>query len=189
MRDFIGQRSPVGESALSGVLQRFVVSPKIAAIALCQAAYIDEATKQEWRTLTAPKLAARFGWADQYQVLQASSDRRRAPQRLLARAITGYAEGVLPAQAIATLRGISLEALEEELREAGVTPAERPIARADPAELPDDVTPELATVVQRISGLPIAERMKHAKDLGETMVIAHAVVAAESGQPVTVLYR
>ena len=53
--------------------------------------------------------------------------------------------------------------------------------------LPDDVTPELATVVQRISGLPIAERMKHSKDLGELMVIAHAVVAAESGQPVTVL--
>jgi hypothetical protein len=49
------------------------------------------------------------------------------------------------------------------------------------------VTPELATVVQRISGLPMAERMKHGKDLGEIMVIAHAVVAAESGQAVTVL--
>jgi hypothetical protein len=88
--------------------------------------------------------------------------------------------------------------------EAAKRPAERPIAWADPAELPDvhvdlaaldadltaaddDVTPELATVVQRISGLPMAERMKHAKDLGEIMVIAHAVVAAESGQSVTVL--
>jgi hypothetical protein len=53
--------------------------------------------------------------------------------------------------------------------------------------LSDDVTPELATVIQRISGLPMAERMKHGKDLGEIMVIAHAVVAAESGQAVTVL--
>jgi hypothetical protein len=53
--------------------------------------------------------------------------------------------------------------------------------------LSDDVTPELATVVQRIGGLPIAERMKRSKDLGETMVIAHAVVAAEFGQPVTIL--
>lgn len=53
--------------------------------------------------------------------------------------------------------------------------------------LPDDVTRELTTVVQRISGLPMAERMKHSKDLGETMVIAHAVVAAESGQSVIVL--
>jgi hypothetical protein len=31
------------------------------------------------------------------------------------------------------------------------------------------------------------ERRRQAKDLGETMVIAHAVVAAESGQAVTIL--
>jgi hypothetical protein len=53
--------------------------------------------------------------------------------------------------------------------------------------LPDDATPELATVVQRVSGLPIDQRKTQAKDLGETMVIAHAVVAAESGQAVTIL--
>jgi hypothetical protein len=53
--------------------------------------------------------------------------------------------------------------------------------------LPDDVTPELAAVVQRVSGLPMHERRKQPKDLGETMVIAHAVVAAESGLPVTIL--
>jgi hypothetical protein len=53
--------------------------------------------------------------------------------------------------------------------------------------LPDDATPELAAVVQRVSGLPMDERRRQPKDLGETMVIAHAVVAAESGQSVTVL--
>jgi hypothetical protein len=53
--------------------------------------------------------------------------------------------------------------------------------------LADDVTPELATVVERITRLPMAERMRHGNDLGEIMVIAHAVVAAESGQAVTVL--
>ena len=137
LRDFIGEQSPVRESGLSAVVQRFLVSPPIAAIALCQAGYIDEATKQEWMVLGTPRLAARFGWADQYQVLQASSDRRRAPQRLLARALTGYVEGVLPAQAIATLRGISLATLMEELSEAGVTPAQRPIAWAEPDQLPD----------------------------------------------------
>jgi hypothetical protein len=46
-------------------------------------------------------------------------------------------EGVLPAQAIATLRGISVETLVEELSEAGVTTAEQPVAWADPGELPD----------------------------------------------------
>jgi hypothetical protein len=53
--------------------------------------------------------------------------------------------------------------------------------------LSDDATPELATVVHRVSGLPIHERRKQPKDLGETMVIAHAVVAAESGQSVTIV--
>lgn len=53
--------------------------------------------------------------------------------------------------------------------------------------LSDDQTPELAAVVHRITQLPMAERLKQSKDLGETMVIAHAVVAAESGNTVTVL--
>lgn len=77
LREFIGTPSPAGLSTLSAVVQRFLVSPQIAAIALRQAGYIDETTKQEWMTLSAPQLAARFGWTDQYQVLQASSDRRR----------------------------------------------------------------------------------------------------------------
>lgn len=137
LRDFIGTETPAALSTLSAVVQGFLVSPQIAAIAMIQAGYTDEDTKREWMTLTAPKLAARFGWTDQYRVLQASSDQRRAPQRLLARAISGYAEGVLPAQAIATLRGISLETVEEELHEAGVAPTERRIAWAEPADLPD----------------------------------------------------
>lgn len=53
--------------------------------------------------------------------------------------------------------------------------------------LSDDQTPELAAVVHRITQQPMEQRLKHSKDLGETMVIAHAVVAAESGETVTVL--
>jgi hypothetical protein len=44
---------------------------------------------------------------------------------------------VLPAQAIATLRGITLETAEADLHEAGVVPAKQAIAWAAPAELPD----------------------------------------------------
>lgn len=127
----------VTQPSLSAVVQRFLVSPRIATIALHQAGYIDTAIKQEWMALSAPQLATRFGWSDQYHALQADSDQRRAPQRLLARAINAYTEGVLSAQAIATLRGITLEAAESDLREAGIVPAERPVAWADPAELPD----------------------------------------------------
>lgn len=57
---------------------------------------------------------------------------------MLARAIRGYAEGVLPAQTVATLRGMPFETAEAELREAGVVPAERLIAWVPPAELPDE---------------------------------------------------
>jgi hypothetical protein len=126
----------VTQSTLSAVVQRFLVSPAIASIALHQAEYIDTATKQEWKALSAPQLAVRFGWSDQYHTLQADSDQRRAPQRLLARAITGYAEGVLPAQAIATLRGITPEAAATELREAGIEPPRQQVAWADPSNLP-----------------------------------------------------
>ena len=171
LREFIRPRSPVGPSTLSAVVQRFLVSPKIAAIAMRQAGYIDEATKQEWMTLSAPQLAARFGWTDQYQLLQASSDRRRAPQRLLARAITGYVEGVLPAQAIATLRGMSLEAVIEELEEAGVTPVERPIAWADPAELPD-VHVDLAALDEDLGAAdPLARQFYGRPPLREALLL------------------
>jgi len=137
LREFLGSRERVTQSTLSAVVQRFLVSSAMAAIALQQAGYIDVATKQEWMGLSALQLAVRYGWSDQYRALQADSDQRRAPQRLLARAIKGYAEGVIPAQAIATLRGIRLEAAEAELREAGVVPAERLVMWADPTELPD----------------------------------------------------
>ena len=137
VREFLGNRELVAQSTLSAIVQRFLVSPAMAAIALHQARYIDAAMKAEWMALSTPRLAVRFGWSDQYDSLQADSDRRRAPQQLLARAIRGYAEGVLSAQAIATMRGIPLETAEAELQEAGVVPAERPVIWADPAELPD----------------------------------------------------
>lgn len=53
--------------------------------------------------------------------------------------------------------------------------------------LSDDQTPHLATVTHRITGQTMEARLKHPKDLGELMVIVHAVVAAESGMTVTVL--
>lgn len=137
VREFLGSQQRVTLALLSAVVQRYLVSPPIAAIALEQGEYIDQSTKQEWMALTTRQLANRFGWSDQYRALQADSDQRRAPQRLLARAITGYEEGVLSAQAIATLRGITLEDAEADLRDAGVVPLQRAVAWADAAELPD----------------------------------------------------
>lgn len=152
LRDFLGPPGVAVQSHLSAVVQRFLVSPAIAAIALCEAGHIDEATKAEWMSLSTPRLAARFGWSDQYQALQADSDQKRAPQRLLARAIRGYAEGVLSAQAIARLRGVPLSVVEADLRDAGITPGEPAVAWAEHTDLPDtDV--DLAALDRDLAGL------------------------------------
>ncbi len=55
------------------------------------------------------------------------------------------------------------------------------------AVLSDAPTDDLNAVVSRIAGIPMEERRLTGKDLGELMVIAHAVVAAEAGHEVTVL--
>ncbi|GAA4238327.1 hypothetical protein GCM10022254_53810 [Actinomadura meridiana] len=137
VREFMGDPPEVALASLSAVVQRFLVSPAIAAIALEQAGHIDRATSERWGQFYTPQLAARFGWTDQYRALRIESGRRRAPQRLLARAINGYALGVLSAQAIATLRGITLEEAEADLDEAGVEPVDSAVAWADASELPD----------------------------------------------------
>jgi Zn-dependent peptidase ImmA (M78 family) len=134
VRDLVGQ-APATTAVLSSIVQRFLVSPQIAAIALRHVGLIDAETKRQWMTISTSQLAARFGWTDQYHALQTDSNRRRAPQRLLARAIRGYEEGVLSAQAIATLRGISLTEAEADLHEADIRPLQRPTTWTDPADL------------------------------------------------------
>lgn len=53
--------------------------------------------------------------------------------------------------------------------------------------LSDDATGPLTRHVERISGLAIQQRLVLGKDLGETMVVAHAALLAESGSDVIVL--
>ncbi|WP_433294162.1 ImmA/IrrE family metallo-endopeptidase [Actinoplanes sp. CA-030573] len=137
LRDFLGAARDADLATLSAVVQYFLVSPAIAVIAMEQAGYIDAATKQSWMSTTTPQLAVRYGWSDQYHALQADADQRRAPQRLLTRAIHAYTEGLLAPQAIATLRGVPVTTLEQELSEAGIVPAEDAVAWTPVADLPD----------------------------------------------------
>ena len=53
--------------------------------------------------------------------------------------------------------------------------------------LPDDVEDALSAAVSRVSGTPMAERMRRTKDLGELMVVSHAAAAAEVGSHLVVL--
>ncbi|MEU2005826.1 ImmA/IrrE family metallo-endopeptidase [Rhodococcus sp. NPDC019627] len=136
VKEVVG-RGAIDLSTLSRVVQRFEVSPYLAAIALEQAGYIGSATKDEWKQIATRTLATRFGWADQYRALQAESDQRRAPQKLLTRATTGYVENVVSAQTIATLRNMDVGEVENELRTDGIEPREAGIAWAAATDLPD----------------------------------------------------
>jgi Zn-dependent peptidase ImmA (M78 family) len=160
LREFLGQPEAVAESALSAVVQRFLLSPHMAAIQLEQGGYIDADLKEQWKDLTSPHLAARYGWTDQYLALQAESDHARAPRRLLARANRGYAESVLSAQAIATLRGVTVAEAEAELHEADISPAESETVWAEADDLPE-VDVDMADLAETLgipSGDDLSER-------------------------------
>ncbi|WP_278609694.1 ImmA/IrrE family metallo-endopeptidase [Paenarthrobacter ureafaciens] len=138
LREFLGPpRGAAGPEMLSQIVQHFLVSPRVAAIVLRDAGYIDAPTEESWRLFTTLGLAARYGWADQYHALRAQSEQRRAPQRLLARTINGYLANVVSTQTIATLRGMTAPEVEAELHAAGVVPDEPAIAWADAAGLPE----------------------------------------------------
>ena len=55
--------------------------------------------------------------------------------------------------------------------------------------LSDDETAELTAAVQRLCLMPMSERMRQQKDLGELLVIAHAAVRAEAGEDIAVLIQ
>lgn len=53
--------------------------------------------------------------------------------------------------------------------------------------LDDDAVPPLSDVAARIARMPLSQRARQGQDLGELMVIAHAVVAAQDGAAVVVI--
>lgn len=136
VQQFLGTVENVTEATLADVVQRFLVSPAIAAIVLRDAGYITPTVAKQWMNLYTPQLATRYGWSDYYESLQDDSNRFRAPQKLLARAIAGYAEGIVSAQAIATLRGVALDKMVAELEEAGIKPKAIDVTEFELDELP-----------------------------------------------------
>ncbi|MET4782055.1 ImmA/IrrE family metallo-endopeptidase [Glaciihabitans sp. UYNi722] len=135
--EFLGDRDSVSEVELAAVVQRFLVSPAIAAIALRDAGYVSPSTAQNWMQYRTSQLATRYGWSDHYAALQDDSGRLRAPQSLVARAIKGYAEGIVSAQVIATLRGVGLDSILKELHKAGIIPVQHKATDVSVEDLPD----------------------------------------------------
>src|SRR5690625_5047335 len=87
LEEFLGDGRDASEALLSDVVQRFLVSPAIAAIAFRDAGRVSPGTATDWMTLGTRPLATRDGWRDHYAALQADAQRLRAPQGLLSRAI------------------------------------------------------------------------------------------------------
>jgi hypothetical protein len=92
---------------------------------------------KEWKPITTGHLATLYGWSDYYESLCDNSNRLRSPQSLVARAVNGYAAGVVSAQVIATLREVDVDVVLNELREAGIVPAIRQPVDMSADDLPD----------------------------------------------------
>ena len=130
LRRILGSKKTLGLPDLSLLVQRFQASPQVLAIQLAQTDYIDHARKHEWMNQWTPDLAARFGWLDQYRALQLESGARRAPQRLLARAIEGYLANVVSLETIGRLRGVASAEIATDFAKAGIVPNEQSVAWA-----------------------------------------------------------
>lgn len=127
---------PVGESDVSALVQRFAVSPQMAVIQLRGARYISDQQKNEWMNLTAPRLSTRYGWGNLYAVWKADSESIRPPQRLLARSIDGYTQGLVSIDTIARLEDTSTDDAESALVEAGLSAHIATAKPVDDIELP-----------------------------------------------------
>ncbi len=100
---------------LSEVIQEFGVSPQVAAIQMREAGLIDASTCDAWMRLSTRHIAAINGWLDRYDQLAEDSNRARAPQGLLSRAVRAYRHGQLGLAELAAWYGRPEAELEAEL--------------------------------------------------------------------------
>lgn len=114
-RHMSGSARPIDEGALSDLVQRYGVSPAMAAIQLRHAGLIDQPTCADWMYLSSRTLATRYGWLDQYLGLQAESMRPRAPQGLMQRAVAGYRAGLMSLAELSLWYGRPPAELEAEI--------------------------------------------------------------------------
>lgn len=124
LKEVLPKNEPLTLQHLSDVVQRFQVSPQLAAIALRDAKYIDQTTVDDWKTYSTLQLATLHGWTDFYESLQADSNKTRAPQGLLKRTIVAYTEGVVSAQTVATVRNVPEDRVLKDFQEAGIAALE-----------------------------------------------------------------
>jgi Zn-dependent peptidase ImmA (M78 family) len=132
--DLLGEPGDVevSEAVMSRVVERYAVSPQMAAIQLREAGFIDDETADQFRALTTPVVATRHGWADLYRQWSADSTLVRPPRRIIAAAINAYIGGDATIETLAHLRGIAADSVRVELDEAGIAPRRESKEPAEP---------------------------------------------------------
>ncbi|MDV2432837.1 ImmA/IrrE family metallo-endopeptidase [Corynebacterium tuberculostearicum] len=101
------------EELLSDVVQRFQVSPTVAAIQLCQAELISEETKEELKSYSTKRLASQFGWKANYDYAAKISELPRSSERLVADAYKAYNQGLIALPSVAFAEQVSIEEVIE----------------------------------------------------------------------------
>lgn len=137
------QAGAVTEQHLSSLVQQWVISPAMASIQLRQLGMISEAQKNLWVSANAStrRLAARYGWTEQYAALARESQQHRSPQKLLAQLTDAYIDGIIGISAIANVRRIPESDLKAEFEDLGITP------RPEVLEPPRDGAPQSVAAV------------------------------------------
>lgn len=125
------------ESAVSQLVERFDVSPHIAAIQLKEVERISVAKCAEFANISARQLAIRYGWLGLYDQRSAASSSPRSPRMLLARATEGYIAGVVSIADVAEWAGKPIDDLANEFDVAGIRPADQ----HEDDDIPDDPFP------------------------------------------------
>ena len=118
------QGGQVTEQHLSLLVQQYLISPAMVAIQLRQRGLIDEVQKQLWMSVKAStgRLAARYGWSEQYAALSRESLTHRSPQQLLAQLTDAYIDGIVGIRAIANVRRMRESDLRAEFEATDITP-------------------------------------------------------------------
>lgn len=97
------------EELLSDVVQRFQVSPTVAAIQLCAAGVISEEAKEELKSYSTKRLASQFGWKANYDHAARISKLPRASERLVADAYKAYDQGLVALSSVAFAEQVNIE--------------------------------------------------------------------------------
>lgn len=97
------------EELLSDIVKHFQVSPRVAAIQLCDAGPISEETKEELKSYSAKRLASQYGWKANYDYAAKISELPRSSERLVADAYRAYDQGLIALPSVAFAEQVSIE--------------------------------------------------------------------------------